>query len=113
MVNRLKATLADFFQQADLVLLALCCVSTLFGAALIFSATRYLESNRFILVQLAAMVIGVCMYIAFSMVDLEVLMKRWKWVLAFNVLFILLLRTPFGASEGGNRAWLRLSRINI
>lgn len=113
MVNRLKATLADFFQQADLVLLALCCVSTLFGAALIFSATRYLESNRFILVQLAAMVIGVCMYIAFSMVDLEVLMKRWKWVLAFNVLFILLLRTPFGASEGGNRAWLRFPFLPV
>ena len=29
MLNRLKANLADFFQQADLVLLALCCTATL------------------------------------------------------------------------------------
>ena len=29
MLNRLKANLADFFQQADLVLLGLCCVATL------------------------------------------------------------------------------------
>ena len=27
MLNRLKATLADFIQQADLVLLALCCAA--------------------------------------------------------------------------------------
>ena len=28
MLNRLKAILADFFQQADLVLLGLCCTAT-------------------------------------------------------------------------------------
>ena len=39
MANRLKSILTDFFQQADLVLLALCCVSTLYGIVLIFSAT--------------------------------------------------------------------------
>ncbi len=31
MLSRLKAILVDFFQQADLVLLSLCCISTLFG----------------------------------------------------------------------------------
>ena len=51
MVSRLKAILADFFQQADLVLLSLCCISTLFGMVLIFSATRYLESNKYVIVQ--------------------------------------------------------------
>ena len=35
MFQRLKAILADFFQQADLVLLGLCTVSTLFGIFLI------------------------------------------------------------------------------
>lgn len=107
MLNRLKANLADFFQQADLVLLALCCTATLYGIVLIFSATRYLGSNKLVVVQFVAMLLGICMYITFSMVDLEVLMKRWKWVLAFNILFILLLRTPLGISRGGNRAWLK------
>ncbi len=43
MLNRLKAILADFFQQADLVLLGLCCAATLYGMVLIASATRYLN----------------------------------------------------------------------
>ena len=113
MLSRLKAILADFFQQADLVLLSLCCISTLFGMVLIFSATRYLESNKYVIVQGVAMLLGICMYIFFSMVDLEVLLKRWRWILAFNVLFILLLLTPFGASEGGNRAWLRFPFLPV
>ena len=107
MLNRLKATLADFIQQADLVLLGFCCASTLFGIVLIFSATRYQDSNRKVIVQSAAMLLGICVYIAMSMVDLEILMKKWKWVLAFNVVFILLLLTPLSVSVGGNRAWLK------
>ena len=113
MLNRLKANLADFFQQADLVLLGLCCVATLYGIVLIFSATRYLGSNKLVVVQFVAMLLGICMYITFSMVDLAVLMKRWKWVLAFNILFILLLRTPLGISRGGNRAWLKFPGIPV
>lgn len=113
MLKRLKATLADFFQQADLVLLALCCASTIFGIILIFSATRYMGSNKFVVVQTVAMLLGICAYIACSMLDLEVLLKHWKWILAFNIGFILLLLSPFGASEGGNRAWLRFPFIPV
>ncbi len=113
MFKRLKATLVDFFQQADLVLLALCCASTIFGIILIFSATRYMGSNKFVVVQTVAMLLGVCVYIACSMLDLEVLLKHWAWILAFNIGFILLLLTPFGASEGGNRAWLRFPFLPV
>ena len=48
MLNRLKGTLADFFQQADLVLLGLCCVSTVFGMVLIASATRFMKVEKMI-----------------------------------------------------------------
>ena len=94
MWNRLKAILADFIQQADLVLLGLCCAATLYGMALIASATRYLNIGgivRYVGVQGAAMVLGICAYIFMSMLDLERLMRRWKWLVAFNVVFIALL----------------------
>ncbi|MDD3347474.1 FtsW/RodA/SpoVE family cell cycle protein [Oscillibacter sp.] len=113
MLNRLKAILADFFQQADLVLLGLCCASTVFGIVLIFSATRYKGDNRYVIIQSAALALGICVYIALSMVDLEVVMKKWRWILAFNVGFILLLRTPLGKAVGGNRAWLRFPGIPV
>ena len=113
MLNRLKAVLADFFQQADLILLGLCSSATLYGILLIFSATRYKNSNRYVVVQLAALVLGICVYIAFSMVDLEMLMKRWKLVTLFNAGFILLLLTPFGVEVYGNRAWLKFPGVPV
>ena len=115
MLNRLKATLTDFIQQADLMLLALCCTATLYGIVLVFSATRYLDPDvgrRRMIIQSAALVLGVCVYIFFSMLDLESITRKWKWVLAFNIVFILLLRTPFGVSGNtGNRAWLKFPGI--
>lgn len=115
MLNRLKDTLADFIQQADLVLLALCCVSTLYGIGLVFSATRYMDpatGMRRMIIQTVAMGMGICVYIFFSMLDLESITRKWKWLLAFNVVFILLLRTPLGvAGNTGNRAWLKFPLI--
>lgn len=113
MLNRLKETLAGFIQQADLVLLGLCCSSTLFGIFLIFSATRYKNDNRYVLIQSVALLLGICVYVFFSMIDLEILMKKWKWILAFNVGFILLLRTPLGREVYGNRAWLKIPGFPI
>lgn len=113
MLTKLKAILSDFFQQADLVLLGLCCVCTVYGIGMIFSATRWTNSNRYIVVQTAAMLLGVCAYIFISMVDVEVLAKKqWKWIAAFNVAFFLLLKTPFGVSDNtGNTAWLKFPGI--
>ncbi len=116
MPNRLKAILADFFQQADLVLLGLCCVSTLYGITLIASATRFMTTEkmiRYVGVQGVAMVLGICAYIFMSMVDVEIVMKKWKWLVAFNIVFIGLLLTPFGVGGAttGNQAWLKFPGI--
>lgn len=116
MLNRLKAILADFFQQADLVLLGLCCASTLYGMALIASATRYKGTAgmiRYVGVQGVAMCLGICAYIFMSMVDVEILVKKWKWLVVFNVVFIGLLKSPFGvgATTTGNQAWLKFPGI--
>ena len=116
MWNRLKAILADFIQQADLVLLGLCCAATLYGMALIASATRYMGADgilRYVGVQGAAMLLGLCAYVLMSMIDVEILLKKWKWVLAFNIIFIGLLRTPLGVggTTTGNQAWLKIPGI--
>ena len=85
MLNRLKAILTDFIQQADLVLLGLCCIATLYGIVLVFSATRYMDSTtglRRMIIQTAALGLGIVVYIFFSMLDLESITRKWKWLLA-------------------------------
>ena len=118
MLNRIKMCLADFFQQADLVLLGFCCTATTFGLFLIASATRYKGFSsmmRFIGVQGVAMLIGICCYIVLSMVDLDAVIKKWKWLALFNLLFIGLLRTPLGVGglTNGNQAWLKIPGIPL
>ena len=116
MWNRLKAILADFIQQADLVLLGLCCAATLYGMVLIASATRYMGADgiiRYVGVQGAAMALGLCAYVFMSMIDVEIVLKKWKWVVAFNIVFIGLLVTPLGVGSDttGNQAWLKIPGI--
>ena len=117
MIRRLKNILFEFIRQADLVLLSLCVISTLYGIVLISSATRYMGSSRslrLLLVQTAAMGIGMVLYILFSILDMEDLIRKWKWMLAFNVGFICLLRTPFGVDDGtGNLAWLKFPGVPV
>ena len=116
MFKRLKETILEIIQQADLILLGLCCAASVFGIAMIYSATRYNAptDNRKIIVQTAALLIGIVVYFGISMIDLEMLIKRWKWIAAFNVLFILLLKTPFGVSDNtGNTAWLKFPFLPV
>ena len=113
MLNRLKAILADFFQQADLVLLGLCCTATGYGIMMIYSATRYSNSNRPVIVQSVALLLGICVYIFLSMVDIEIVMKKWKWMVGINIVLIGLLLTPLGigGETTGNQAWLQIPGI--
>ena len=113
MLKRIKESIIEVIQGADLILLGLCCTASLYGIAMIFSATRYNEDNRKVLVQTAALLIGIVVYFAISMIDLELLMKRWKWIAAFNAGFILLLLTPFGREQDGNRAWLKFPFLPV
>ena len=116
MFKRLKENILEIVQQADLILLGLCCAASLFGIAMIYSATRYNApaDNRKIIVQTAALLIGIVVYFGISIIDLEMLIKRWKWIAAFDVLFILLLKSPFGVSDGtGNTAWLKFPFLPV
>lgn len=80
MFRRAKNFLADVLQQADMILLALCCAATLFGITMVYSATRYMQTNRLVIIQGCALVLGVVLYLLVSMVDLSEVVKKWKWL---------------------------------
>ncbi len=100
-------SLREFFRKGDLMLLGLCTAASLFGVALIYSATRYLGGYRNVLVQFIAIILGILVYIFLSAVDIELITERsWKLLLTFNVVFVMLTRTPLGVEVGGNRSWI-------
>ena len=110
-MNRFRNFLSDVVRQSDMVLLSLCTVSTLYGMVLIASATHFRGTLKYVAIQGFGLLIGVLLYFFFSAVDVGELSKKWKWLLIFNFGFILLLRTPFGLTRNGNRAWLGVNDI--
>lgn len=90
-----------------MLLLALCLSASAFGCVLIASATAAKEggSAPYLMRQIPSIIIGVIAYLIITAISLDWLSRFWKWILAFNIGFILLL-VPFGASEGGNKSWL-------
>ena len=108
----LRDSLREFFHKGDLLLLGLCTAASLYGLLLIFSATRYIGGYRNIIVQSAAIVLGIVVYIFLSSVDFELFTeKSWKLLLIGSLGFILLTLTPLGISVGGNRSWLSIPEI--
>ena len=55
MLRRIRELFNDVFRQADLVLLALCIGTSLFGILMIASATHYMHTSKLVLVQAAAL----------------------------------------------------------
>lgn len=107
-------SIREFFRKGDLLLLSLCLIASGYGLVLIYSATRYLHSNRYILIQAAAIFLGVIIYILLSSVDIELFTeKSWKLLLLFNVGFNALVRTPLGVEAGGNRSWIHIPHFPI
>ena len=114
MLRRIRDLFNDVLRQADLLLLALCCGASLFGILMVTSATRYMHTNRYMLVQTASLLIGVVLYLVVSQIDVGELVKYWKWIFLVGVAFILLLLTPFGVEGNtGNRAWLEFPFLPV
>ena len=110
-MGRVRETLHDVLRQTDAVLLALCVASTLYGMVLIASATSFRGTLKYVAVQGLGLLIGLVLYFFLSSIDIFELAKQWKWLLGFNVGFLLLLLTPFGQTRNGNRAWLGVNDI--
>lgn len=111
-MTTLLSPFREFYRKGDLFLLSLCLLSSGYGLVLIYSATRYENSLKSVIVQLIGIFLGIFVYILLSLVDFPLFTeKHWKPLLAFSVIFILLLLTPIGKSVGGNRNWIDLSKI--
>lgn len=115
-MKRLSPYIKDYVKRADMFLLALCVISTVFGIVVISSATATLDggSTRYLIVQTASLILGLILYAVFTVVDIDALAERWPVLVGFEVLLTLLLLTPLGfADDTGNRAWLRFGFIGV
>ena len=111
MKRALAATL-EYIKKADMFLLTLCLICSVFGLVLVWSATRNIPGSQ-LTVQFGALLLGLASFVVFSLIDLDSIASRWKFLFIFNVLLLLSLQVFGTGIAGGYRIWLRFGPIGI
>ncbi|MBR6120713.1 MAG: FtsW/RodA/SpoVE family cell cycle protein [Oscillospiraceae bacterium] len=112
-MRRIWNGLTEFYRRGDLLLLFLCVVTSVFGIVIIASATRYSGSNRYVIVQSAALLLGILLYVGVSLVDIEILAEHRELLMAFNLVFMSTLLVWGVEGNTGNNAWLDLPLLPV
>ena len=101
----------NFFRKGDMLLLMLCLATSAFGCLIIASVTnapKFGSSTRYIVLQIAATMIGVVSYALISGIDTDFFSEHRRILVVLSaVLFLSLI--PFGTDNNtGNRSWIDL-----
>ena len=103
----------NFFKRADIFLLVMCLICTIFGIYAIQSTTMSEHTSKYVIVQSFAMCLGVCAFVFFTVIDPDLIADKWIFLTFFNVAIIIGL-IFFGHDDGtGNRAWYRFLGIGL
>ena len=109
----IRSHTSDFRHRADIFLLVLSCICTVYGLVLISSATKALPGKTYMPVQIFAFVLGLALYYVFTVLDVEIIAKKVGLLIFFEFAIMGLL-IPFGVSgDTGNKGWLRFFGIGI
>ena len=112
-MGRLFAKVREFFRKGDQILLLLCLLTSGFGCLVLASATASMGATRFLMIQSAAILIGVVLYAILSSVDTEFFSEHRTALVIFNCLLLAML-IPFGTDNGsGNKSWLDLPLVPV
>ncbi len=114
-MKKILPFLKEFVTRADMVLFTLCFVSSIFGIVMISSATATSKSGSagFVIVQTAAMLIGIALFVLLTVLDVDLIADKWPILTAICVALLLAL-IPFGEEGGtGNKSWIRFLGIGI
>lgn len=112
-MKKLWPWVRDFVKRADMLLLFLCCTCAIFGIVVISSATASYETSRYVIVQTGALLIGIFLFVALTVIDVDIIAEKWPFLFIFDTVLLLLL-IPFGRSDDtGNSGWLRFLGVGI
>ncbi len=102
-----------FFRNFDFILLSLILVTALFGILMISSAGGE-SAGRYVIIQSAALVLGVAGIFALMILDYEYLAQISKILYVVSVLLLILVLIPgLGRMENGARSWFRLGPVSM
>ena len=105
-MKKISGKLLEIFKKGDMILLALCVAATLFGIVMIYAATLWEGSTRYIIVQTGALIAGILIYLALTAFDIDILAGQRTILFLFNIVFIGMLLIWGVEGTSGNKSWL-------
>ena len=102
----------EYIKSVDKLLLFFCLTASATSLVLLYSIIEngFLPSNKLLIIQSIAILLGIGVAIVVSLFDYHTLAALWKLYLPVSVLLVLLTFTPLGITREGSddQAWLPL-----
>ncbi len=119
-IKKLQPYIRQFVQRADILLLIICVVCSIFGTLMIYRASSSMvaagwemNTNKQIIVQVFSIFLGIIAFVVLTVIDADLLAGQWKAMIAIQVLLLGAL-VVFGQDDGtGNKSWIRFAGIGI
>ena len=109
-----------FFERADIFLLVMCLICSLFGIYMVRIATIAMEASgwvdssvKCVIVQVFSLFLGLAAFVILTFIDADLLAEQWKLLCVINILLLVAL-VIFGQDSGtGNKSWIRFAGIGV
>ena len=114
-MRKLLPLLREFVRRGDMFLFTMSVICAVYGIIVIASATQpYANgSAQYVIVQTLALGLGVLLFIAMTVIDVDIFAQHWAWLYGLSAALLISL-IFFGAqSDTGNNGWLRFFGIGI
>lgn len=120
-IVRLKPYIKEFFQRADIFLLVMCILCSIFGITMIEKAVTGMYEGgwnmsvpaKYLAVQIASTILGIIAFVLFTVIDVDLVARQWKLLMLVDLLLLVAL-VFLGEDDGtGNSAWIRFAGIGV
>ena len=120
-IVRLKPYIKEFFQRADIFLLVICILCSIFGITMIEKAVTGMYEGgwnmsvpaKYMAVQIGSMILGIIAFVLFTVIDVDLVARQWKLLMLVDLVLLVAL-VFLGEDDGtGNSAWIRFAGIGV
>ena len=120
-IVRLKPYIKEFFQRADIFLLFMCILCSIYGVTMIEKAVTGMYEggwnmsvpSKYLAVQIASIILGIIAFVLFTVIDVDLVARQWKLLMLVDLALLVAL-VLFGEDDGtGNSAWIRFAGIGV
>lgn len=114
-MGKITGNILRYLRQADLILLLITLTASGFGLLLIYSATRYTQTNKYVMTQAAAILIGIVGMVILSKMDYHAIASLWKplAIAGVVILIVTLLLGKGTALRQDSKNWIRFAGLSV